>query len=96
VSQAEHTGLFLKAVSDAVFVGSATAGANGEVTTMKLPGGLTVGFTGQAIKWPDGRELQRKGLVPDVAVRPTVEGIRAGRDEVLETARRIVQKWGGR
>jgi C-terminal processing protease CtpA/Prc len=92
VSQAEHTGLFLKAVSNAILVGSATAGTNGEVATVQLPGGLTVGFTGQAIKWPDGRELQRKGLTPDVLVQPTIAGIRAGRDEVLEEARRVMMR----
>jgi len=27
---------------------------------------------------------QRIGIVPDVEVRPTIAGIRAGRDEVLE------------
>jgi C-terminal processing protease CtpA/Prc len=95
VSQAEHTGLFLKAVSNAVLVGSPTAGANGEVTTVQLPGGLSVGFTGQSIRWPDGRELQRKGLIPDVAVRPTIAGLRAGRDEVLDEARRIVMQRAG-
>jgi hypothetical protein len=31
------------------------------------------------------------GIVPDVAVKPTIAGIRAGRDEVLEEAvRRIL------
>ena len=33
---------------------------------------------------------QRIGIVPDVKVRPTIAGIREGRDEVLEEALRQV------
>lgn len=86
VSQSEHTGLFLRAAGNAVFVGSPTNGANGDVTNFILPGGISVNFTGQAVSWPDGRQLQRIGLQPDVPIRPTQAGIAAGRDEVLEAA----------
>ncbi|MEO8294389.1 MAG: S41 family peptidase [Gemmatimonadota bacterium] len=92
MSQAEHTGLYLKAVSGATFVGSATGGTDGEITTTVLPGGITVGFTGQSIRFPDGRQVQRVGLQPDVEVHPTVAGIRAGRDEVLEAALRLAAR----
>ncbi len=66
--------------------GSQTAGANGDVTNLSLPGGLFVSFRGHDVRHADGRQLQRVGLRPDVEVRPTLEGIRAGRDEVLERA----------
>jgi C-terminal processing protease CtpA/Prc len=85
-SQAEHTGLFFKAANDTLLVGSPTVGANGDVTNFVVPGDIWINFTGQAIKHPDGRQLQRIGLVPDVEVRQTIAGIRAGRDEVLEKA----------
>lgn len=85
-SQAEHTGLFLRAANGTKFIGSRTAGADGEVNTVKLPGAITVGFTGQAVQFPDGTPVQRAGLVPDIEVLPTLAGIRAGRDEVLERA----------
>lgn len=90
VSQAEHTGLFLKAANNTVFVGSRTAGANGELATMQLPGGIAVGFSGQAVLHVDGRQLQRIGLIPDVEVKPTIAGIRRGSDEVLERARLLM------
>lgn len=93
ISQAEHTGLFLRAASGTRFVGSPTNGANGDVTRLSLPGGLVVTFTGQSVRHPDGRILQRVGLVPDVPVKPTLAGIRAGRDEVLEQA--VVALTGG-
>ena len=85
-SQAEHTGLFFKAANGTTFVGSPTSGANGSVTDLVLPGRITITFTGGAVRHPDGRQLQRIGLQPDVPVTPTVAGIRAGRDEVLEKA----------
>jgi C-terminal processing protease CtpA/Prc len=85
-SQAEHTGLFLRAANGTQFVGSSTAGANGEITNFSVPGGIAIGFSGQSVKFPDGRQLQRIGLSPDVEVRPTIKGIREGRDEVLDRA----------
>jgi C-terminal processing protease CtpA/Prc len=56
------------------------------VTNLSLPGGLYVSFSGHDVRHADGRQLQRTGLVPDIEVRPTLAGLRAGRDEVLERA----------
>ena len=86
LSQAEHTGLFFEAANGTKFIGSPTAGANGDVTNFCVPGGIWINFTGQAVRHADGRQLQRIGLVPDVEVRPTLAGIRAGKDEVLDKA----------
>jgi hypothetical protein len=86
ISQAEHTGLFFEAANGTKFIGSATQGANGDVTNLSLPGGIHVYFTGQGVWHADGRQLQRLGLQPDVEVRPTLAGIRAGKDEVLDRA----------
>jgi hypothetical protein len=86
ISQAEHTGLFFKAATNITFIGSRTTGANGDVTQFVLPGGIGVWMTGQSVRYPDGRQLQRVGLVPDIEVHPTIKGFRAGRDEVLEKA----------
>jgi C-terminal processing protease CtpA/Prc len=92
VSQAEHTGLFFEAANKTTIVGSPTMGANGDVTTVALPGGLYARFTGHDVRHADGRLLQRVGLQPDVVVRPTLAGIRAGRDDVLERALEILKK----
>jgi hypothetical protein len=85
-SAAEHICLLIKSAADATFVGSRTSGANGAVTRTILPGGIVVNFTGQSVKHKDGSRLQRVGIVPDVEAHPTLAGIRAGRDEVLERA----------
>lgn len=86
VSQSEHSGLFYEAANGTKFIGTATAGANGDVTRFPVPGGIWIGFTGHDVRHADGRQLQRIGLVPDVEVAPTRAGLKAGRDEVLERA----------
>lgn len=50
------------------------------------PGGTPAGWTTN----PQGSVTQPIGIVPDVEVRPTIEGIRAGRDEVLEAGIREI------
>jgi C-terminal processing protease CtpA/Prc len=71
-SQAEHTGLFFEAANNTKFVGSHTAGANGNVTNFVVPGGVNILFSGISVSHVDGRQLQRIGLVPDIEVKPTI------------------------
>lgn len=42
-------------------------------------------ISGIGVFYPDGTPTQRVGIVPDLEVRPTIAGVRAGRDEVLES-----------
>jgi C-terminal processing protease CtpA/Prc len=86
ISQAEHSGLFLEAANGTKCIGSPTQGANCDMTNLSAPGGMHVQFSGQGVWRADGRQLQHVGLRLDVEVRPTLVGIRAGRDEVLDTA----------
>ena len=86
-SQAELTALFLVACG-AILIGSPTAGAVGDVTSVQLTDGILVRFSGQEVRFPDGRKIARVGIQPQVRVVPTLAGIRAGRDEVLEAAQR--------
>ncbi len=86
LSQAEYTAMAFRARPGAVVVGSQTAGADGNVSPIPLPGGLRTAISGIGVFYPDKTPTQRIGIVPDIEVRPTIEGIRAGRDEVLEAA----------
>jgi C-terminal processing protease CtpA/Prc len=88
VSQAEYTAMALRAAPRAFVVGSTTQGADGTVSALPLPGGLSSRFSGTGVFYPDGSPTQRIGIVPDVVVTPTVGGIRERRDEVLERALR--------
>ena len=83
-SQAEYTAMALRAAPNALVVGSTTAGADGNVSSVPLPGGVVSMISGIGVFYPDGTPTQRVGIVPDVEVSPTIAGIRAGRDEVLE------------
>src|SRR5687767_13237673 len=76
----------LQATGRAIVFGSQTAAADGNITNIELPGPLIATFTGLGVFYPDGRATQRIGIVPDVHVTPTIAGLSAGRDEVLEAA----------
>ena len=89
-SQAEYTTMALRVSSRARVVGSTTAGADGNVSSIPLPGGLHSRISGIGVFYPDKSPTQRIGILPDIEVRPTIDGVRAGRDEVLEAALRYI------
>lgn len=91
-SQAEYTAMAFRAGKNTTIVGSTTAGADGNVSTILLPGGLRTMISGIGIYYPDGKETQRIGIVPDVKIEPTINGIKAGKDEVLGKAIEIINK----
>ena len=90
-SSAEYTAMALRAMPMSVVVGSTTAGADGNTSPIPLPGKLRTMISGLGVFYPDRRPTQRIGIVPDVVATPTIQGIAAGRDEVLETAVRIIE-----
>lgn len=83
-SNAEYTTMAFRASPQTVVVGSTTAGADGNVSAIPFPGGFRGMISGIGVFYPDGKPTQQVGIVPDIKVRPTIEGIRDGRDEVLE------------
>ncbi len=89
-SQAEFTCMALQATGRSTLIGSQTSGADGNVSIVYLPGGIPAYFTGLGVFYPDGRPTQGIGIVPDIECRPSIAGIRAGRDEVLERALRFI------
>ncbi|HEX6046146.1 MAG TPA: S41 family peptidase [Pyrinomonadaceae bacterium] len=91
ISQAEHTCLFLETATNVTFIGTPTAGANGDVTNMVLPGNLVVGFSGHNVRHADGRQLQRLGIQPHIRVERTIRGVTEGRDEILDAAVKFLQ-----
>jgi C-terminal processing protease CtpA/Prc len=95
ISQSEFTAMALRAAPGAIVVGSTTAGADGNVSVVPLPGGPTTTITGIGVFYPDRSPTQRIGILPDLEVRPTIAGIRAGRDEVLEAgvSRALGRAW---
>lgn len=85
-SSGEFHSMAFRAVPGAIVIGSTTAGADGNVSDFTLPGGIRSRISGIGVYYPDGTETQRIGIVPDIVKEPTIQGIKNGRDEVLERA----------
>jgi C-terminal processing protease CtpA/Prc len=91
-SQAEDHVLRYQAAPGVTVIGSTTAAANGEVISFNLPGGINVSMTSLGVFYPDGTGMQRTGIKIDKIMKPTVAGIKAGRDELLERALEIIRE----
>lgn len=89
-SHAEFTLMALRTAPNVTSIGSQTAGADGNVSLITFPGNYNTYMTGIGVYYPDGRETQRVGIVPDIEVKPTIEGLRLGKDELLEKAIEII------
>jgi C-terminal processing protease CtpA/Prc len=91
-SQSEYTAMAFRASPRAKVLGSTTAGADGNVSAIPLPGGLRSMISGIGVFYPDKRPTQKIGILPDIEVKPTVAGLREGRDELVEAAIREILK----
>jgi C-terminal processing protease CtpA/Prc len=89
-SAAEFQAMGFRAAPGVMIVGSTTAGADGNVSRFPVPGGFFGMLSGLGVYYPDHRPTQRVGIVPDIEAQPTVAGMAAGRDEVLEAALRVI------
>jgi carboxyl-terminal processing protease len=90
-SQGEFTMMALSTAPDVTIVGSQTAGADGNISMIQLPGGILTYFSGLGVFYPNGTNTQRVGIVPNVFVVPTIVGIQNGADEVLDRALALVR-----
>ena len=91
-SNSEYKAMAFRAGDNTTIIGSQTAGADGSVAELTLPGGLETRITAYGVYYPDGRGTQRIGIVPDIEAKPTIKGIREGRDELLEKAIEIIRQ----
>ncbi len=89
-SHAEFTLMALQTAPNVISIGSQTAGADGNVSLITFPGNYKTYMTGIGVYYSDGRETQRVGIVPDIEVKPTINGLRLGKDEVLQKAIEII------
>jgi carboxyl-terminal processing protease len=92
ISFAEYFTMALKTIPNVSLIGSHTAGADGGNHHFILPGNIVTSFSNEAVYYPNGDETQRKGIVPDITVLPTIEGMRSRKDEVLEKAIEILSR----
>jgi hypothetical protein len=90
-SSAEYHTMAFRTAPNAKVIGSTTAGADGNVSKITLPGGISTMISGIGILTPDGKETQRVGIIPDVEVKRTIKGYKEGRDEMLEKAIELIE-----
>ncbi|MCP3057435.1 S41 family peptidase [Myxococcus sp. K38C18041901] len=83
VSAAENFGIMLTGAQRVTVIGRRSAGTNGNVTRLLLPGQLAVSFTGMGILFPDQSRFHGVGIVPHIEVAPTVQDIATGTDPEL-------------
>ncbi|MEQ9442328.1 MAG: S41 family peptidase [Cyclobacteriaceae bacterium] len=91
ISYAESFMSFIEHYDLATIVGQPTAGTNGNVNAITLPGGYHIYWTGMKVRKHDGSQHHGVGILPDVYVEKTMAGVRAGRDEFLEKALEIAR-----
>ncbi|MEP0986509.1 S41 family peptidase [Ekhidna sp.] len=91
-SHAEFTCMCLQTAPNVTIVGSQTSGADGNVTKLRVFQRSYSSLSGIGVYYPDKGETQRIGIVPDIYVRPTSAGIRAGKDEVLDKAIEVAKE----
>jgi len=89
-SQAEYSIMMFQGATKCTVIGNQTAGADGNVTEVTLPGGYSISFSGLGIYYPDGTPTQRRGIKIDLTVQPTIEGLLAGKDELLDRALQFI------
>ncbi|WP_431164495.1 S41 family peptidase [Tenacibaculum halocynthiae] len=91
-SQAEYTTMAFRVAPNTIVIGSTTAGADGNVSKFYLPGNISTMISGIGVYYPDGTETQRIGIIPNIEIKPTIEGIKNNKDELLEKAIELIEK----
>lgn len=89
-SSAEFHTMAYRVHPNAIVIGSTTAGADGDVSQFNLPGGISTMISGIGVYYPNGKETQRIGIVPDIEFKPTIKGIKERHDEMLDKATKII------
>lgn len=73
-------------------VGEPTAGANGNVNLINLPGKYRIRWTGLKVLKHDYSQHHLVGIKPTVRVERTIKGVAEGRDELIEKAIDLINR----
>ncbi|MFF2450765.1 S41 family peptidase [Neobacillus sp. NPDC058068] len=71
-------------------IGHPTAGADGEIQNYSIPGNLNGTMTGMVVLNADRSQTHTIGILPDVEVKRTLEGVSKGKDEYIEAALKLI------
>jgi hypothetical protein len=89
-SNGEFVAMALSTAKNSLVMGNRTAGADGNISKICLPGKIVTYFSGIGVYYPDGSETQHGGIRIQKWVTPTVNGVKKGKDELLEQAIKII------
>ena len=88
----EYVAMIYQTNENVILLGENSVGSDGDRKMILLPDQTSqgekreLGFTCFGVYGPNMEQVQRIGLTPDIEVHPTIEGIKEGRDEMLEAA----------
>lgn len=91
MSQAEYQVMALRLAPNATVIGTATAGADGNISPVVFPGNYSCNFSGYGWYYADGRQTQRIGIVPDIKVEYTIQSELEQRDPIMEKALEFIR-----
>lgn len=90
-SHAEFMAMKYRCAPNTIVIGSTTAGADGNISSLPLPGGIYSCFSGIGVYYPNGSETQRVGIIPNIVIEPTIKDIKEGNDVVLNQAIKLIK-----
>ncbi len=90
-SQSEFAIMSLRQAPNAIVVGNPSIGADGNAAVVQLPGNISFRISSFGVYTPEGGQTQRCGLQPDIECYQTIEGILAGKDELIEKAIELIK-----
>lgn len=85
-SSAEFLTMAFQSLPNCITLGETTAGTDGNISMLTLPGNYYIAFTGLGVYYPDGKQTQQIGLKIDTFVNQTANEIRKGIDAQLNNA----------
>jgi carboxyl-terminal processing protease len=89
LSAAEDFLIMFKDNKRALIIGNRTKGSDGDVCFSKLDKNVSIGVGCVRVQFPDGRDFEGVGIVPDIIVYPKIEDLRNNIDAVLNKALEI-------
>ena len=85
-SAAESTCMALRTAPRAKIIGTQSAGANGDVSYVRFPGGYQTRFSGRGVYTIDGQLILGQGVPIDIEATPSANDYLNGTDRTLQAA----------
>jgi C-terminal processing protease CtpA/Prc len=85
-SRSEFYTMAMQICDNNITIGTKTAGADGDVSCIDLPGGIEACFSGIGIEYHDGRQTQQNGIFIDKQLIITPEDWKKEKDPYLKKA----------